>query len=218
MSEPNLDAALAEMPVVAILRGVRPTEILTIAEAVHRAGIRAIEVPLNSPQPFDSIGRLVQAFAAECVCGAGTVVAEDEVEQLADVGGRIAVSPNTNPAVIRRSLERGIEPVPGWSSATEAFAAHHAGARHLKLFPAGTYGPNHLKALLSVLPPSIAVLAVGGVGVAAIDEWAAAGAQGFGIGSELYRPGDSPAVVFERAQEIVRAVRRSSIVNGQDQA
>lgn len=216
MSAPTLDSALAEMPVIAILRGVRPTEILAIADVVHRAGIRAIEVPLNSPQPYDSIRRLANEFSAECVCGAGTVVAEDQVDQLADVGGRIAVSPNTNVAVIRRSLERGIEPVPGWSSATDAFAAHSAGARHLKLFPAGTYGANHLKALLAVLPPSVAVVAVGGIGVNAIDDWFAAGAQGFGIGSELYRPGDTPDRVFARAEGIADAVRRSRLAHGQE--
>ncbi|MEM7502938.1 MAG: 2-dehydro-3-deoxy-6-phosphogalactonate aldolase [Pseudomonadota bacterium] len=216
MSAPTLDSALAEMPVIAILRGVQPTEILAIAEVIHRAGIRIIEVPLNSPQPFDSIRRLANEFSAECVCGAGTVVADDEVDQLADVGGRIAVSPNTNVAVIRRSLERGIEPVPGWSSATDAFAAHHAGARHLKLFPAGTFGTDHLKALLAVLPPSVAVVAVGGIGVDAIDDWFAAGARGFGIGSELYRPGDTPDRVFERAEHIVTAVRRSRFAHGQD--
>lgn len=210
MKRASLDDALAELPIVAILRGVRPTEVLAVADALYRAGVRAIEVPLNSPDPFGSIELLAREFSRESVFGAGTVVSVQDVNRLADAGGSIAVSPNTNPAVIRRCLEAGIEPIPGWSSATEAFDAYDAGARRLKLFPAGSYGPGHLRALLAVLPTSITVLAVGGIGVSAVDEWLAAGAEGFGIGSELYRPGDTPSEVFDKAQPIVSAVRRGA--------
>lgn len=202
----NLEDALAETPVIAILRGVKPHEVEAVAEALHAAGVRVVEVPLNSPDPLDSIARLAR-FEGRLVWGAGTVLSPDRVDAVADAGGRIVVSPNTDPAVIRRSLERGLIPLPGFATASEGFAAYAAGARHLKLFPASTYGAAHIKALKAVLPRDARVHAVGGVGPAAMREWREAGADGFGLGSELYKPGWTAEQVHERAIAAVRAAQ-----------
>lgn len=192
-------------PLIAILRGVRPDEVVAIAEAILSAGIAQIEVPLNSPDPLDSIGRLVGMMGTRALCGAGTVLSIADVDAVHAAGGTLIVTPNTNPAVIARSAALGMTTLPGFATATEAFAAIEAGASGLKLFPASSYGPAHLKALKAVLPPGIAVLAVGGVGPATIAEWLAAGANGFGLGSDLYAPGRTPADVGVRAAAIVAA-------------
>ena len=202
----KLEDALAETPLVAILRGVRPEEVVDIAEALYAAGVRVVEVPLNSPDPLESISRL-RAFDDRLVCGGGTVLRPGGVDAVAQAGGRIVVSPNTDAAVIRRAVERGLAPMPGFASATEAFCAIEAGARYLKLFPASTYGPGHLKALKAVLPPEAVVQPVGGVRPEDMAEWWAAGARGFGLGSELYKPGFTAAEVGERADKAVAAVR-----------
>lgn len=203
----SLDDALAECPVMAIVRGVRPDEILDHAEALYAAGVRAVEAPLNSPDPIASIGKLAEAFGDRMAVGAGTVMTPAAVEDVARAGGRIIVSPNVSPAVIRRALELGLAPAPGFSTPTEAFAALEAGARHLKLFPAVSYGPAHVKQLSAVLPSQAVVWAVGGVGPAQMAEWWAAGARAFGIGGELYRPGQSPAETAEKARRVVAATR-----------
>lgn len=205
----TLEDALTETPIVAILRGVKQDEVEAVAEALHAAGIRVVEVPLNSPEPLDSIRRLAR-FEGRLVWGAGTVLSPDRVDAVAEAGGRIVVSPNTDPAVIRRSLERGMVPLPGFATASEGFAAYAAGARHLKLFPASTYGPAHVKALKAVLPRDARVHAVGGVGPAAMGEWREAGADGFGLGSELYKPGWTPEQVGERARAAVTAAKALS--------
>ncbi|MBW3617713.1 MAG: 2-dehydro-3-deoxy-6-phosphogalactonate aldolase [Proteobacteria bacterium] len=202
----TLEDALAETPIVAILRGVKPEEVEGVAEALHAAGVRVVEVPLNSPDPLDSIGRLAR-FQGRLVWGAGTVLSPERVDAVAEAGGRIVVSPNTDPAVIRRTLERGMVPLPGFATASEGFAAYAAGARHLKLFPASTYGAGHVKALKAVLPRDARVHAVGGVGPAVMREWREAGADGFGLGSELYKPGWTPEQVSERAAAAVRAAK-----------
>jgi 2-dehydro-3-deoxyphosphogalactonate aldolase len=202
----RLEDALAEAPVIAIIRGVRPDEVLEIAEALHAGGVRVVEVPLNSPEPLESIRRL-SAFEGRMVWGAGTVLTPDAADAVAAAGGRIMVTPNTNAAVIRRGLERGLIPLPGFATASEAFTAIDAGARQLKLFPASTYGSGHLKALKAVLPPDVSVHAVGGVGPAAMAEWFAAGAAGFGLGSELYRSGQSAADTLLKARAAVAAAR-----------
>ncbi len=202
----RLEDALAEAPVIAIIRGVRPEEVLDIAEALHAGGVRVVEVPLNSPEPLESIKRL-SAFEGRMVWGAGTVLTPDAADAVADAGGQIMVTPNTNASVIRRAIERGMAPLPGFATASEAFTAIEAGARQLKLFPASTYGSGHLKALKAVLPPEISVHAVGGVGPSAMAEWFAAGAAGFGLGSELYRPGQSAADTLPKAQAAVAAAR-----------
>lgn len=195
-----------QMPVVAILRGVRPDEVVAVAQAVHRAGIGIIEVPLNSPEPCTSIKNLSQALGDQCVVGAGTVLTQAGVENVARAGGEIIVSPNTNVSVITRSVELGLEPMPGWATVSEAFMAYEAGARYLKLFPASTYGPNHIKGVGAVLPEDCKILAVGGVGAGIAKQWLKAGADGFGIGSELYKPGDSAEQVYQSAVALVAAI------------
>jgi len=204
----TLDDALSACPVIAILRGVTPDEILDHAKALFEAGVRAIEVPLNSPDPLESISRLAKAFGDRCVCGAGTVLTVAQAEAVAQAGGQLIVSPNADPAVIARTVALGLASAPGVGTATEAFAAIAAGARHLKLFPAATYGPGHLKQLRAVLPPEVAVLAVGGVGPDAFADWFAAGALGFGLGSELYKAGQSPADTAAKAAWVVAALRK----------
>jgi 2-dehydro-3-deoxyphosphogalactonate aldolase len=203
----TLDDALAECPVVAILRGVRAEEVLEHAEALAAAGVRAVEVPLNSPDPLASIRELARAFAGRMAVGGGTVLSAEQVEAVADAGGTIIVAPNTAPNVIRRAVELGLDPAPGFATASEAFMALGAGARHLKLFPAATYGPAHLKQLRAVLPASATVWAVGGVRPEDLPAWWTAGARAFGLGGELYRAGQSVAHTAENAARAVSAAR-----------
>ena len=194
-------------PIVAILRGVKPDEVVDIAAALVGAGVGAIEVPLNSPDPLESIRRLCEAFGDQALCGAGTVLTTDAVEAVAKAGGKLIVTPNTDPAVIAHAVTLGLTVMPGFATPTEAFAAIKAGARALKLFPAGTFGPGHVKAVKDVLPRDVAVYAVGGVGAGNLEAWRAAGVDGIGVGGELYRPGDRPADVAERAARLVAAWR-----------
>jgi 2-dehydro-3-deoxyphosphogalactonate aldolase len=203
----TLEDALAECRLVAILRGVKPAEAVAIGEALFVAGVRAVEVPLNSPDPLQSISALARAFEGRMLVGGGTVLRPTDVEAVAAAGGRLIVSPDTNLTVIDRAVSMGLEAAPGFATASEAFAAVGAGARALKLFPASTYGPAHLKALKAVLPPQVTVLAVGGVGPAAFESWRSAGANGFGLGSELYRAGDTADIVGARARQCVAALR-----------
>ena len=203
----TLDEALAEAPIVAILRGVRPNEVEPVAEALHSAGVRVVEVPLNSPEPLESIRRLAEGFRGRLVCGAGTVLTPEEADAVADAGGEIMVSPNTRPAVIRRAVERGLAPMPGFATPSEAFEAYDAGARKLKLFPAVTYGSAFVRQIKAVLPKDASLYAVGGVGAAAMAEWRAAGVAGFGVGSEIYKPGQSPDETHAKAEALVRASR-----------
>jgi 2-dehydro-3-deoxyphosphogalactonate aldolase len=203
----SLEAALADCPVVAIVRGIRPDEVIAHAEALYAAGVRGLEVPLNSPDPIESIRMLAEAFGDRMAVGGGTVLTTARVREVAAVGGRIIVAPNTCSEVIHVAVALRLEPVPGFATASEAFAALEAGARHLKLFPASTYGPGHVKQLKAVLPPEIAVWAVGGVGAAQMADWWAAGARAFGVGGELYRPGQTPAETAEKAAQVVAAAR-----------
>jgi 2-dehydro-3-deoxyphosphogalactonate aldolase len=202
----KLESWFATIPVIAILRGVRPEEVVGIGEAVYKAGIGIIEVPLNSPDPLASIKNLAQALGDRCVIGAGTVLTEADVVAVAAAGGEIIVSPNTSVEVIKQSLELGLVPMPGWATVTEAFLAYQAGARYLKLFPAATYGPGHIKAARAVLPDQCKLLAVGGVGADMAEQWLGAGIDGFGIGSELYKPGDSADQVYQSARAVVEAI------------
>jgi 2-dehydro-3-deoxyphosphogalactonate aldolase len=193
--------------VVAILRGVEPTRVVAIADLLWAEGIRIIEVPLNSPEPFASISALAAARGADCLIGAGTVLDLAAVRNTHAAGGRLVVAPNCDPEVIRGALQLGMTVLPGFATATEAFAAIRAGASRLKLFPAVTYGPRHLQALRAVLPPGTGVLPVGGVGAADIPGWLAAGAAGFGFGSELFRPEYDLQEIERRARQLMQALR-----------
>lgn len=198
----KLADALAECPVVAILRGVRPDEAVDHVEALFQAGLRAVEVPLNSPEPLESVRRIVAAFEGRMAIGAGTVLEPAGVEAVAEVGGRFIVSPNTDAAVIRRTVELGLDSAPGFGTASEAFAAYGAGARHLKLFPAVTYGTVHLRQLKAVLPSDALVWVVGGVGPDSMARWWEVGAGAFGLGSEVYRTGQT---VLQTSEQAARA-------------
>lgn len=194
-------------PIVAILRGVRPGEVAAIGHALVKAGVRLIEVPLNSPEPFEGIAALAAAVGEAAVVGGGTVLDAGDVGRVAAAGGTLIVSPNTQAEVIARAVALGLTPMPGFMSPTEAFAAIRAGARRLKLFPAGALGVAHLKAVREVLPRAIETWAVGGAGATNLGEWLAAGAAGIGVGGSLYRAGDGAAVVGARAAELVAAWR-----------
>ena len=162
---------------------------------------------MNSPEPLASISRLAR-FADHIVYGAGTVLGPEVVDQVADVGGQVIVAPNTDAAVIRRSTERGLTPMPGFGTASEAFQAYAAGARYLKLYPAATYGPGHVRAMLDVLPRDVVIQPVGGVKPDQMSHWWAAGARGFGMGGDLYKPGFTADEVHARAAAAVAAVRK----------
>jgi len=194
-------------PVVAILRGVKPNEVVGVGEALVAAGIRLIEVPLNSPDPIEGIRRLVEAMGNRALCGAGTVLEPSMVDAVASVGGKLLVTPNVNPAVIARGVELSMEPIPGFATPTEAFTAVAAGAKRLKLFPATGFGTGYLKAIREVLPAGVKAWAVGGTGAANIGEWLAAGAEGIGVGGALYKAGDDAATVGARAKALVEAWR-----------
>ena len=201
------DALLAELPLVAILRGVTPTRIQGVAAALYDAGIRAIEVPLNSPEPFKSIELLTKQFGETCLTGAGTVLDTANVDRVLDAGGKLLVTPNTNPAVISHGVARGMTVMPGFYTPSEGFSAIAAGAKYLKLFPASSGGTDHLKAILAVLPKTVPVYAVGGAGASNMAEWRKAGAAGFGLGSDLFKPDFTDAEIAERARKCVAAYR-----------
>jgi len=189
---------------------VRPDEVLNIATALYDAGIRSIEVPLNSPSPLESISRLSQAFTNKCVIGAGTVLTAADVDAVHQSGGGLIVTPNTEPTVIERAVALKMDVVPGFATPSEAFRALQAGARSLKLFPASTYGPVHVKALRDVLPKGIKLFAVGGVGSSNLKPWLDAGIDGIGVGGELYRVGYTPEEVSKRASALVAAWRAAT--------
>jgi 2-dehydro-3-deoxyphosphogalactonate aldolase len=194
-----------DLSLIAILRGVTPAEVVDVGDALHEAGFRCIEVPLNSPQPFDSIARLRAHFAERAVIGAGTVLSTAAVDAVVDAGGQMIISPNVDVAVIAHAKSRGLVSLPGYFTATEAFAALGAGADGLKLFPAEIAGIGGLKAIKAVLPPEVAVYAVGGVDPGNAAQWRAAGAAGLGLGSALFKPGMSAAEVADRAAAFVQA-------------
>lgn len=202
----RFDSVLEKTPLIAILRGIRPDEVSEISHALIDAGIRVIEIPLNSPDAFKSIGLLAQAAGDRAICGAGTVLSINDVEAAAGAGAAIAVSPNTDPAVIEKSLQCNLVPIPGFATVTEAFTAINAGATHLKLFPANTYGPAHIRAIRAVIRNDIAILAVGGIDEINIRLWRDAGVNGFGIGSNLYAPGRTANEVYKTATKLVAAL------------
>jgi len=204
----TFDAAFARCPLIAILRGVRPDEVEAIGEALVEAGFALIEVPLNSPDPLDSIGRLVDRLKGRAVVGAGTVLTTADVAAVADVGGTMIISPNTNADVIAATAGAGLVSLPGFATPSEAFAALAAGATALKLFPAEAASPVVLKALGAVVPAGTRLLPVGGIAPDTMAPWLAAGAGGFGLGSALYRPGMAANEVGDRARAFTTALGR----------
>lgn len=192
-------------PLVAILRGIRPEETEAIVSALIETGFEAIEIPLNSPEPFVSIEKAAKLAPANVLIGAGTVLSVESVDRLNDVGGKLLVSPNVEPDVIRRASHHGMVTMPGVFTPTEAFAAIHAGASALKFFPANVLGAEGIKAISAVLPKDIPVGAVGGVSENDFATYRAAGVSCFGLGSSLYKAGLTAAEVRERAQRAVAA-------------
>ncbi|MCJ2090632.1 2-dehydro-3-deoxy-6-phosphogalactonate aldolase [Methylobacterium sp. E-005] len=206
----RFEAAFATCPLVAILRGLTPEEAPAVGDALVDAGFTLIEVPLNSPDPLRSIARLADRLAGRALVGAGTVLEPAQVAAVGDAGGSLIVSPNTDAAVIGATCSRGLVSLPGYQTPTEAFTALAAGATALKLFPADVASPAALRAHRAVLPSGTRVLAVGGVTPEGIAAWRAASADGFGLGSNLYRPGKPAADVARDAAAFVEAVRRST--------
>lgn len=200
---------LAECPIVAILRGVQPDEVVAIGRALIAAGIKIIEIPLNSPKPFDSIHRLKKDVGDRALVGAGTVLNISDVARVRQAGGQLVVSPNTDVAVIAATLQAGLASLPGYFTPTEAFAAVHAGAHAIKLFPAEAASPAVLKAQRAVLPPKLPILVVGGVQADDVSSWFSASANGFGLGGALFRPGQSALQVNEQASRFVSAIKRA---------
>ena len=192
-------------PLIAILRGLTPPEAPAIAHALIEAGITRIEVPLNSPDPLDSIALLARDFGDVATIGAGTVLTPAQVQSVFDAGGRMVLSPNCDADVIRATRAAGMDSFPGIMTPSEAFVALNAGASGLKLFPGELIGPKGLRAMRAILPAGTAMWAVGGVSVDNMGEWHQAGAAGFGIGSSLYKPGDDAAAVTAKAQAMVAA-------------
>jgi 2-dehydro-3-deoxyphosphogalactonate aldolase len=206
----NLEQAINACGIVAILRGVTPAEVVDVAAALHKSGIRIVEVPLNSPDPFISIEKLSIAFRNELIVGAGTVLSTQDVNLLKHHGGQISVSPDCNPEVISLAVKMGMIPLPGVFTPTEAFAAIKAGANHLKLFPAEAASPATIKAWKAVLPKHVQLFAVGGVTPGNMSDWLKAGASGFGIGSSLYKPGMKIIDVAKSAHELVEAWKKAN--------
>ena len=202
----ELKPFLDRCPLVAILRGIRPDEAEAIAATLTDAGLAIIEVPLNSPDPMASIALLSAKFGDDVLIGAGTVMTEAQVAEIAAAGGKLIVTPHADPIVVRAAKRLGLLAVPGFFTPAEAFALLAAGADALKLFPAEGASPAMLRAMRAVLPTATMVLPVGGIDATNMDVWREAGAAGFGIGSSIYKPGDTPAVVATKARTLLRAV------------
>lgn len=203
----NLHDAMAACPLVAILRGLTPDEALPVGEVLLGAGFRILEVPLNSPEPLESIRRLSETYGTDALIGAGTVLTPADVDGVAKAGGRLIVMPHGDGEVVRAAKTAGLICVPGFATPTEAFAALAAGADALKLFPAEAHPPGVLKAMKAVLPADVPVLPVGGITPLKMADYWRAGAAGFGLGSALYKPGLSPAQIAEHAHAFVTELR-----------
>jgi 2-dehydro-3-deoxyphosphogalactonate aldolase len=204
----TFDLYFNECPLVAIIRGVTPAEAADIGGALYDGGIRIIEVPLNSPDPLASVRAISDALGERALIGAGTVLQPEQVAQVRDAGGRIVVSPNMNPAVIRATVEAGMVSSPGIFTPSEAFTALDAGAHALKLFPAEAASPKVVKAMRAVLPKGAHLLVVGGVTPDSMAGWLEAGADGFGLGSGVFKPGDSSDQTMKKTRAYVEALRR----------
>ncbi len=201
MKTETLSVWLKRWPLVAILRGIKPTEALDVGEILVEAGFCIVEVPLNSPEPFASIIRLSKRFGDKVLIGAGTVTQWEQVQKVADAGGRIIVMPHADERIVEAAKRRDLYVVPGFATATEGFRMIEAGADAIKLFPAEANPPKVLKALRAVLPKEVPVLPVGGIGPNNMKEYWEAGADGFGLGSALYKPGDTTAKVAQSAAD-----------------
>lgn len=201
----RFDTALAAQPIIAILRGLKPEEALDIGEALVSAGIKILEVPLNSPQPLDSIKILAKALRGRALVGAGTVLSPEDASAVANAGGELIISPNTNVDVIAHSKKLGLISLPGFFTPTEGFAALAAGADALKIFPGELASQAYVKAITAVLPKTTRLLLVGGVSVENIASWKASPIAGFGIGSSLFKPGDTPSQVEAKARAMIAA-------------
>ena len=202
----QFDEAFARCPLIAILRGVLPEEVEAIGDVLAEAGFGIIEVPLNSPEPLESIARLARRLHGQAMVGAGTVLNVDQVKAVAEVGGRLIIAPNTNVEVIAAAVAQGLVAIPGFFTPSEAIVALAAGASALKLFPAEAATPPVLKAIRAVIPADTRVLPVGGIAPATLRPWLDAGAAGFGLGSALYQPGLTPSEVASRARAFVEAL------------
>ena len=206
MAVPSFTQALARFPLIAILRGVRPTEVVPLGETLVAAGFKIIEVPLNSPDPFESIARLARALP-EVLVGAGTVTTPEDADRVREAGGGIVLMPHGDGAVVRQAKAIGLACVPGVATPTEAYAALANGADALKVFPAEALPPAIVKAWRAILPPRTALLPVGGIVPASLRPFKEAGAAGFGLGSALYKPGMAPDALAATAQAFAEAVR-----------
>ena len=201
------DLYFRQCPLIGIIRGVTPDEALATARALYEGGIRIIEVPLNSPDPLSSIRTISGHLGEEALVGAGTVLTVDDVEKVNQAGGRLVVSPNMNPDVIRATAERGMVSCPGIFTPTEAFAGLKAGATVIKLFPAEAASPKVVKAMRAVLPKDSTLLIVGGVTPESMKPWLETGANGFGLGGGLYKPGQPPEETLAKAKAYVEALK-----------
>lgn len=201
----RFNSALRHQPIIAILRGLKPDEALDVGEALVRAGITIIEVPLNSPQPLESIALLARALKGRALVGAGTVLSQEDVEAVHQAGGELIISPNMNPQVIDRTKALGLVSLPGIFTPTEAFAALAAGADALKIFPGELASMAYVKAITAVLPKAARLLLVGGVSATTIGQWKNSPIAGFGIGSSIFKPGMGTDEVQNRASELISA-------------
>lgn len=204
----QFEDAFARCPLIAILRGITPDEVENVGEALVQAGFTLIEVPLNSPEPFESIGRLARVLKGRAVIGAGTVLHEDDVSRVAAAGGSMIIAPNFDPAVVETATARDLVSLPGIATPSEAFAALRAGASALKLFPAESSSPQALRAMRAVIPRAVKILPVGGIQPNSMAHWLAAGASGFGLGSALYKAGSSAQDVGLNATLFMQALPR----------
>lgn len=206
MISPDFSTAFAALPLVAILRGVKPEEAVEIAAVLVESGFRIIEVPLNSPEPLRSIRAIAESVGSEVLVGAGTVLTAQQANEVLEAGGQLLIAPNVNLAVAQVARDSGLPWCPGVFTATEAFTALDAGAQALKIFPAEAMPPAGIKALRAVLPAATSLLPVGGIGPDDMARYWAAGASGFGLGSALYRPGDTAEKVAGAARRFISAL------------
>ena len=204
-------------PLIAILRGIEPQDAIEVGAGIIAAGFGTVEIPLNSPRPYRSIEKLASRFGKTAIIGAGTVLDSAQVDDCASAGCQVIISPNTCQPVIERSKHHGLRSIPGAMTATECFTAITCGADALKIFPAGQVRPSGLAALCAVLPPALPLYPVGGVATASFGDWLAAGATGFGLGTNLYTPGMHPSDVAARAKCIVAAFDEAVRIHDEDE-